>query len=203
MAAVALSVIGLALSASANRKARKEAKKAEQAAKEAEKRAKEAAEFTARQYEDKAKQERAASQHEAEEVKHQAKILQSNARAIGAASGAGGYETSIADIQGAADYRMLIALYNGDRSARDLELAAEVARREGADAARAQAATAGAYRSRAETLRVQGMADTFNGALSLYERYGQPYKPETFTYDVRADQVNNSASGYQSVAGIG
>ncbi len=174
---VALNLLGLGLNALGTSRAKKEARKAARAERELAKRAEEAGEFTAVQYEGKAKQERAIGSRETAEIKRAGKRLQSDARAVGASSGAGGYESTIADIGGEADYQMLISMYNSEQSGRDLELAAEVSRREGADAARGHVASAGAYRSQARTIGLQGAADFLGGASTMYERYGQDYKP--------------------------
>jgi hypothetical protein len=151
------------------KKALKAGSKAEQ---EAARRAEEAAEFAAMQFGDKAEQERAFGSMAVEDESAQRKAVISNTRAIGAASGAGGYESNIADIKGESDYRMLAALYNSEQSARDFEISAEVARREGADAARAHIASAGAYRGQAKAISYQGSADLINQGVTLYERYG-------------------------------
>ena len=175
---LALGIIGLGLQGAGIIGSRRESKRAARAERRAGKRAEEAAEFTADQYETKAGQERAIGSRDVAEEARRGRIATSMARAIGAASGAGGYDTNIADIEGEADYRMLTALYNSEQSARDLELAAEISRREGADAARAHAAQAGAYRRQGNIIALQGAADIFGGAMTLYERYGQPYRQE-------------------------
>lgn len=175
---IALNAVGLGLQGIGMLGARRESRRAARAEREAAKRAKEAGEFTAKQYETKAGQERAIGSRDVAEEVRRGRITASAARAIGAASGAGGYDTNIADIEGESDYRMLTALYNSEQSARDLELAAEISRREGADAARAHAAQAGAYRRQGNIMAIQGAADMFGGAMTMYERYGRPYRQE-------------------------
>ncbi len=175
MAALIIGAIGLGLSAAGAGQSRRDAKRAARAERLAGIRAEEAGEFTAQQFEAKAGQERAIGSREVAERAREGRILASDARAIGAASGAGGYETTIADIEGEAEYRMLTSLYNSEQSARDLEIAAEVSRREGADAGRAHTAAAAGYRNQARTIGIQGAADFAMGAMSLYDRYGRGY----------------------------
>lgn len=125
----------------------------------------EAGEFAAEQYEDKAIQEIAIGTRAMEEQAKEGRLVASSAKAIGAASGAGGYEGTVAEIEAESDYRMLTALYNSKQSARDLEVAAMVARREGADAARAS-------REQAKTIGLQTIGSALTAGASLYERYG-------------------------------
>lgn len=175
MVPLILGGLGLGLNIFGMSRANKEARRAARAEDEAAERAREAGEFTAKQFETKTGQERAIGSREVSERKREGRILASDALAIGASSGAGGYESTIADIEGEAEYRMLTSLYNSEQSARDLEIAAEVSRREGADAGRAHTAAAAGYRSQARTIGIQGAADLFGGAMSLYDRYGRGY----------------------------
>lgn len=201
MALPVLGAIGLGAQIFGMGASRRASKRARRAEREAAKRAKEAGEFAAQQYEDKAQQEMAIGSREAEEARRQGKTVASDARAIGAASGAGGYESVIAEIEGESDYHMLTALYNRKQSARDLEVAAEVSRREGADAARGHVAAAGAYRSQARSNAIQGGVNFLDGAMTMYERYGQPYVPAG-GFSAANDQANNSLNGYRSVRSV-
>jgi hypothetical protein len=173
-----LGIAGMGMQAAGMGESARASRRAARAERAAAKKAREAAEFTAEQYKGKAQQERAIGSREVEQQARKGKIAVSNARAIGAASGAGGYESNIAEIIGESDYQMLAALYNGEQTARDFDVAAEVSLREGADAARAHAAQAGSYRSQNRANMFQGAASFANSAMTLYERYGQSYQPE-------------------------
>lgn len=153
-----LGVVGLGLQVAGSRRAKRQARRAAR-------RAKEAADFSAKQSERKAGEERAIGSMEVAEEARRGDLVKSRARAVGAASGAGGYEDVISDIEAEAEYRMLSALFNREQGARDLEVQAEVARREGADAARA-------YRAKGRAAELRGFANLLSGAESLYERYG-------------------------------
>ena len=159
-AGLALSVIG---TAQQNRAGQKE----EQALKQSGAEAEAAGEFQAVQLERKATQERAIGSVEASRIDREGKLLESKAKAIGAASGAGGYDTS--DISAEKDYQILMSLFNSELSARDLQVGAEVARREGADAARAYEASASASRTRSNAQTLSNVGQT---GLSLYQRFG-------------------------------
>ena len=136
-------------------------------------RAQEAAEFQAVQLERKAGEERAIGSREISEQSKEGRLIKSRAKALGAASGAGGYEGTLDDIDAEAEYRMLTAFYNSETSARDLEVAASVSRREGADAARAYEASAAGSRARNRANMIQSAGGVLQSGASLYERYGQ------------------------------
>lgn len=127
--------------------------------------AREAAEFEGKQLDRKAGEERAIGSRAVADQAREGERVASRARALGAASGAGGYEDVISDIEAESEYRALTALYNSEISARDLEVGAKVARKQGADAARA-------YREQGRADTIAGLGNIITGAASLYERYG-------------------------------
>lgn len=153
-----LAALGLGLQFAGSVREKRQARKAER-------KARKAAEFSAKQSERKAGEERAIGSMEAAEEARRGDLVESRARAVGAASGAGGYQDIISDIDAEAEYRMLSALFNREQGARDLEVQAEVARREGADAARA-------YKAKGRAAEIRGYSNLLSGAASLYERYG-------------------------------
>lgn len=139
----------------------------ERALKQSAEDAKKAGEFQAVQLERKAGETRAAGHVEAREAERQGDLIMSRAKTVAGASGAAGADFS--DLEAEQEYRILMNLFNSELSARDQEVAAEVARTEGADAARSYEASASAARS-------QGRANLFLGlgqiGVSLYDRFG-------------------------------
>lgn len=97
------------------------------------------------QYNENAKRTRVASQQVADQYISQADLLQSRAKAVAAASGAGGVQVDniISDIGAEGEYRALMALYNGETTARTQEFAGEAAMYEGTSAKRASYLKAG------------------------------------------------------------
>lgn len=152
-------VIGVAQGARADRK-EEEAHNQLAAEKEA------AGEFQAVQLERKAQEERAIGTYEVGELAKEGRLLESKAQAIAAASGAGGYD--FADIEAETEKNILMSLFNSELSARDLEVAAVVSRREGADAARAEMAAASATRDRTKARTTEAIGKI---GVSLYNRY--------------------------------
>lgn len=162
----ALITIGVAATAYSINEQRKAGKKQEKALGEAAEQADEAGEYQAIQLERKAGEERAVGSIEAYETDKAGKRVLSRAKAVGAASGAGGYDLSELEVE--REMGVLRSLYNSELSARDLEIGAEVARREGADAARAYEASASSAKS---ARRGQAVANIAQTGLSLYDMY--------------------------------
>ncbi len=88
----------------------------------------------AAQLEANAGQERASSQREAFEARREGRFAASRALAIAAASGGGADDPTIvnamADLEGDAEYRARVALYEGNVAGDDLERQAKARRRE-------------------------------------------------------------------------
>jgi hypothetical protein len=156
-----LGAIGLGLQIGGARKAKK-------AAKEAERQAYLAAADEADQLEGKARDEKAIGTYKVEGIQRQGKRVASDAKAIGAASGAGGYEGAISDIEAETEYQALTAMFNSKMSARDLKLAAKATRKHGIDAGRA-------IREQGRANDIDAMTGILSGAQSLYERFGKGY----------------------------
>ena len=100
--------------------------------------AQQAANFEAAQRDQAAGQTRASSQREAEDQRRQARLVNSKLQAN---AGGGGLDTGVvnmaADITGEGEYRALSALYEGEESARGLEMGADQARARGKAARKA------------------------------------------------------------------
>lgn len=137
------------------------------AAGEAERRA---AEFQALQLEQNAGQAVAASQRAAEEERRKARLVTSRALAVAAASGGGASDVTvqnvIANLDAEGAYRAMVALYEGEDKARQLNMAAAGKRYDGEVAARA-----GKQKQAAYTL--SGLGSMATGGASLYMKYGR------------------------------
>lgn len=100
------------------------------------------------QLQQEAGQERARSQLEASNRRRSARYAQSRALALAAASGAGASDPTVVDIignlAGEGEFGALAAMYEGETSARNLEYAGKVRRREGKAAKSASYLKAGA-----------------------------------------------------------
>lgn len=120
-----------------------------------------AGEKQGQEFEKQAGQTRAIGSRRIGDESKKGRRIASRAQAVGAASGAGGYEGIIDEINEETELRMLTAFYNSETSALDLEVAASVARTEGADAARA-------IKTRGDTAVFGGLA---KAGLSFYERF--------------------------------
>lgn len=107
-------------------------------------------------------QERATSQRQAMEERRQARLAQSRALAVAAASGGGADDPTVinrmAELEGEGEYRSLVALYQGEESARGMEADAE-ARRKGAKSVK----TAGLLKAGGTIL---------SAGSTLYDRFG-------------------------------
>lgn len=135
---------------------------------------KRAAESTAMQLERNAGLSRAVSQLEAVQRRRSARYAQSRAQAVAAASGAGASDPTvvnlIASLEGEGEMGALASLFEGEESARNMEYAAQVARRTG------KAASTGASIKAASTI--------LGGASSWYDKYGGGGSPgAAFTAD--------------------
>ena len=170
MSGLYTAVAAVSLGAYSANEQRKAGKKQERALREQGEQAEIAGEFTALQYEAKAGEELAIGQMKAREKQREGEYIKSKAKAIGAASGAGGYD--MADLEAQAEYLVLSELYNSKRTAKDYDTAADVARREGADAARASISAASAARTTTQAQTAQNVANIGFQAVSLYNRYG-------------------------------
>lgn len=137
------------------------------AAGEAERRA---AEFQARQLEQNAGQSVAASQRSAEEERRKARLVTSRALAVAAASGGGASDVTvqnvIANLDAEGAYRAMVALYEGEDKARQLNMAASAKRYDGELAAKAGKQRQAAY-------SVAALGSMATGGASLYMKYGR------------------------------
>lgn len=113
--------------------------------------------------------DRASSQRTAAEQKRQARIIQSRALAVAAASGGGASDPTVINIlsrlEGEGEYRSLVALYEGEESARSKEAQAIARRKEAKNVKRA------GYISAASTV--------LSGASTMYSRFGGGGAPAT------------------------
>lgn len=122
-----------------------------------------AAKSQALQLEQNAGQERATSQLGMAEQRRSARYMQSRALALAAASGAGASDPSvvnvISSIEGEGEFRALASLYEGESAARQMELGAKVARKQG------KAAGTASYLKAGSTLLAGGnsWADKYGG----------------------------------------
>lgn len=170
----ALSVGGTLISAQGQRQAGKTAAAQGAAAAQNER---VAAEFEARQADYLAGQALAGSQLEAREQRKAAALLASKALARAAASGAGASDPTVVDIlseiysEGA--YRSALALYEGQESARSLNVAATARRLGGSSAASARQAE-GESIARASNLSM--FSTLLRGGTSLLDQFGTPGK---------------------------
>ena len=143
------------------------------AAKAAAKNTKNAAKFEAAQYNQAAGQERASSQRAAIEARRQGRLKQSRAVAVAAASGAGASDPTvmniIADLAGEGEYNALTALYNGEESARGLEMKAKAAMFQGKSDASAYKSMSKAYKTNGY---LEGVGTMLSGSASFFEKYG-------------------------------
>lgn len=176
-AAPILQVGGTILSAYQQRQAGNEAAKASfQAA--ANDRA--MAEFEALQQERYAGEARQEAELQAAEQQRSARRLASNALAAAAASGAGARDPSVvnimAEIVGEGNYRAQVALYEGEKEARNRLLAA-TARRMGAESSAAARIGEGRAQSKAGSLAAT--STIIRGVGSWAERYGVPQDTPT------------------------
>lgn len=107
--------------------------------------AEKAAKLRKKQLEANASRTRVASQQVARDYLKESTLLESRARAVAAASGAGGdqVEGIIDDIGAAGEYRALMALYNGETTANTQKFAGEVEMFEGSGAKSASYLSAG------------------------------------------------------------
>jgi hypothetical protein len=103
--------------------------------------AKDSANIQAKQLERKAGLERASSQRAAGEEDRQGRLQQSRALAVAASSGAGasdsGFMEHMAQLSAETNYRKMVALYEGEEGANQLEEQAKATRKGGAQAAQA------------------------------------------------------------------
>jgi hypothetical protein len=122
------------------------------------------AKFVAGQQRDAANASQAIGQRQAEEDVRQSKIVQSRAQAVAAASGADASDptvvNTIGDIAKEGEYRALSSLYEGDSQARAYRMAA------------AQSIATG--RAAQAAANINSVSTIFDGATSMYDRYGKP-----------------------------
>lgn len=175
-----LQAIGLGLQIAGHKKSKRAEKRLrkekEAAAKRAAERARKSAEFEAVQLAGKSKDELAIGSYRIEDQVREGKRVESSARAIGAASGAGGYEDTLSDIEAETEYRALTALHNSKQSARDLNIAAKVARMQGED--RAQSYLEGARDPGDDGSNLYALGGILSSAQSLYDRFGRGHNPD-------------------------
>jgi len=158
---VAMSVIGSVMGATGNMQSG-------DAAQLIGRRQRQADEFQAAQLTQQAGQVFASAQRQDLEQVRLGKLVESKALANAAASGAGTGGNAmdiIANLHSEAAYRGSIALYNGEEQRRQLMMAAEAKRYEGALAEEAGNAKKTAYYT-------AGVGSLFKGAASLYTNYG-------------------------------
>lgn len=123
--------------------------------------ANEQAKFQAAQYQQQAGQERASAQRRSIEERRKQQLMQSTLVANAAASGGGASDPTVASLSGdiaqEGEYRALSALFEGEETARSLEMGAAAKRYEG------KAARAAGFTRAAGSL--------LSGGTSLYEKY--------------------------------
>lgn len=129
-----------------------------------------AAKFEQRQLNAQAMGERATASRVAAEAARQSRLLESRAIALNAASGGGGADPSfinaLADINAVGEFNALSALYEGETSARSLEMQGRARRWEAKQMQRQSILTAGAQLG-------QGYLNTRGyGGQSMFEKYG-------------------------------
>lgn len=111
----------------------------------------------------------ASAQRQMLEERKNARLLESRALAVAAASGAGASDTTVMNvisrIAAEGSYRSSIALYEGKERARQLNVGADI-RREGGDL------QADYGRQAAKAHEISSIGTLFQGAGSLYARYG-------------------------------
>lgn len=167
-----LQVGGTLLSAYGQRKAGVEAEKASTQAASNEQAM---AEFEALQHERMAGEAQREAQMRSAEYERQAQILASNALAAAAGSGAGASDPTVVElmsrIAGEGSYRAQLALYEGEKEARNRQLAAQ-ARRAGAASSASALIAEGRARTRAGTLAAG--STLLQGVGSWAERYSMP-----------------------------
>ena len=148
----------------------------------------ERANYIASQNDTIAGQERAASQRQAMEQQRQKRLVQSRGQAVAAASGGGALDPGVLDIMGdiedQGNYNALVALYEGESSARNYENQANLSRWQGVNALNASKTEAWGSRQQGALARAEGKAkkkqayigalgSALGGASSLYSKYGQ------------------------------
>ena len=127
-----------------------------------------AADFKAAQLRQNAGQAIAASQRKSIEDKNQAALLASKMIAAAGASGGTGPQVNklVADIFAKGSYNRSMDLYNGEETARQMRLNADVAEYQGyVDEL--------GMNSRASASRTAGTGDLFTGGLTLLQNYGR------------------------------
>lgn len=135
-----------------------------------------ASEFEAEQLQVQAGQSVAAAQRDALEQDRQAKLIESRAIALAAAGGGGASDATVvklvSQISGEGAYRRMAEIYKGDERARQLRMAAAGKRVEGAIAQDIGQSEGAAYEAKAKAARISGVATLFQGAGSLFGKYG-------------------------------
>ena len=117
------------------------------------------AEFQAAQLTQQAGQARASAQRAAMEARRQGRLKASAAQARGAASGAGGHESLVADIAAESEFAALVALHNGEEVARGMETQANAARITG--------------KSKQSAGQFEAFTTLLSGASTMFLRFGQ------------------------------
>lgn len=145
------------------------------------------AEFVAAQNERVAGNERATAQRQAIEQQRQKRLTQSRAQAVAAASGGGALDPGVLDIMGGLEdqgnYNALVALYEGESSARNYENQAALTRWQGEQAMNAAGVEAWGSRVQGSNARAAGKqamigsfidagSSALSGGTSLYSKYG-------------------------------
>lgn len=106
--------------------------------------------------------DRASSQRTSAEQRRQARLLQSRALAVAASSGGGASDPTVVNIlsrlEGEGEYRSLVALYEGEESARSKEMQAIAKRKEAKNVKKAALFSAA--------------GKVLEGASTMYQRYG-------------------------------
>jgi hypothetical protein len=147
----------------------------------------ERADYVASQQESIAGSERASSQRIAMEKQREKRLVQSRAQAVAAASGGGALDPGVLDIMGGIEdqgnYNALVALYEGESSARNYESQANLTRWEGRQAQQASNMEAWGSRTQGRMSRAEGRnkamssyigaaGSALSGGSSLYSKYG-------------------------------
>jgi len=105
---------------------------------------------------------KAESQRSALEIERQGKLQQSRALAVAAASGGGASDPTIVDhmarLAGETNYRKMVALYEGEDAANQLNLQAEITKREG--------------KQQRQAANIASIGTALSEGSSLYNKYG-------------------------------
>jgi hypothetical protein len=168
------------------------------------------AEYVARQNENIAGQERAKSQRIAIEQQREKRLAQSTGQAVAAASGGGALDPGVLDIMGGIEdqgnYNALVALYEGESSARNFESQAALTRWQGSNALAASKMEAAGSRTQGSMARsagnsaftsslLKGGGQALSSGTSLYSKYGGTGATSSYTAGVYREPAKITYQG--------